>query len=145
MRAITIPILNNEYKVVVCWGNKKHLREVMLDHHYDEDYHHKSYIEDETTNRRGVTFKQARCYPVIWIDANLPAHDAIGTLSHEAVHAVAYIFNDIEEELHHSEIYAHSVGAIVRETVRAMKLLVPPKKIKTRSVDMSNKLNKETE
>lgn len=100
----------------------------MIDHYYDADYHHNSYIEDETENRRGVTFKQSRCYPVIWIDANLPAHDAIGTLSHEAVHAVAYIFSDIDETLHHSEIYAHSVGAIVRETLKAMKLLKSLKK-----------------
>ena len=130
MKHITIPILNHDYKVVVCWGDKKLLRKVMLDHHYDEDYHNKSYIEDETENRRGVTFKQARCYPIIWLDANLPVHEAIGTLSHEAVHAIAYIFNDIDETLHHSEIYAHSVGAIVRETIRAMKLLKPPKKKK---------------
>ena len=82
----------------------------------------KSYIEDETINRRGVTFKQTRCHPVIWIDASLAPEDAIGTLSHEAVHAVAYIFNDIDETLHHSEIYAHSVGAIVRETLKAMRL-----------------------
>jgi Zn-dependent peptidase ImmA (M78 family) len=124
-KSVTVPVLNHEYKVVVCWGDLKCLRKVMIDHHYDEDYHHKSYIEDETTNRRGVTFKQSRCYPVIWINASLSPEEAIGTLSHEAVHAVAYIFNDIDETLHHSEIYAHSVGAIVRETLLAMKILRP--------------------
>lgn len=127
-KSITVPILNHEYKVVVCWGNLKQLRAVLLDHYYQGDYHNKSYLENETVNRRGVTFKQARCHPVIWIDANIPATDAIGTLSHEAVHAVDCIFNDIDETLHHSEIYAHSVGAIVRETVKAMKLLTTPKK-----------------
>jgi hypothetical protein len=122
-KSIVIPILNHEYKVVVCWGDRKLLRKVMWAHHYDTDYHHIGYLEDETENRRGVTFKQARCYPVIWIDTNLPVHDAIGTLAHEATHAVDYIFSDIDETTHQGEVYAHSVGAIVRESLKAMALL----------------------
>ncbi len=118
-----MPILNNEYKVVICWGSKKELQKLLIGYHYHEDYHTMSTIEDETENRRGVTFKQAQCYPVIWIDANLPAEDAIGTLAHEATHAVDFTFQDIGETIHHSEVFAHSVGAIVRESIRAMKLL----------------------
>lgn len=118
-----MPILNNEYKVVICWGTKKELHKTLLAYHYEPDYHTMSTVEDETENRRGVTFKQARCYAVIWIDASLPPEEAIGTLAHEATHAVDFTLNDIGETIHHSEVFAHSVGAIVRETLKAMKLL----------------------
>jgi len=124
----TIPIFNHEYKVVVCWGTHKQLYNVLMEHHYHPDYHTLTHIQDETEDRRGVTFKQSRCYPVVWIDATLAAHDAIGTLAHEAVHAVAFVFGDIDETLHHSEVYAHSVGAIVRESLSAMKILTKAKR-----------------
>lgn len=121
-KSIIIPILNHEYKVVVCWGDTKHLRKTLLDHHYTPDHITKSFIDEQTEKRRGVTFREHRCYPTIWIDAELPAHEAIGTLAHEAVHAVDFIMESIDENVYHSEIFAHSVGAIVRESTKAMDI-----------------------
>lgn len=121
-KSITVPILNHEYKVVVCWGDLKHLRKTLLDHHYNPDHVTKTFLDEQTENRRGVTFSEHRCYPTIWIDADLPASDAIGTLAHEAVHAVDFIFEALDENMYHSEIFAHSVGAIVRKTMKVLKL-----------------------
>lgn len=120
---VTIPILNHEYKVVVCWGDVRHLRKTLLHHHYSPDVITKSFIDEQTEKCRGVTFREHRCYPTVWIDADLPASEAIGTLAHEAVHAVDFIMEALDENLYHSEIFAHSVGAIVRNTVEKMKLL----------------------
>lgn len=125
-KSVLIPILNHEYKVVVCWGDLKHLRKTLLNHHYNPDHVTKTFLQEQSENRRGVTFREHRCYPTIWLNADLPATDAIGTLAHEAVHAVDFIFQALDEDLIHSEIFAHSVGAIVRETTKAMKLLKPP-------------------
>lgn len=127
-KSVTVPILNHEYKVVVCWGDTKHLRKNLLDHHYDPDHVTKSFIEEQTEKRRGVTIREYRCYPTIWVDADLPAPEAIGTLAHEAVHAVDFVMEALEENIYHSEIFAHSVGAIVREAVDKMKLLPPAQK-----------------
>lgn len=122
IKSLVVPVLNHEYKIVVCWGDLKHLRKTLLDHHYNPDHVTKTFLDEQTENRRGVTFREHRCYPTIWLDANLQASEAIGTLAHEAVHAVDFIFQAVDEDLIHSEIFAHSVGAVVRETLKAMKL-----------------------
>ena len=122
-KSVIVPIFNHEYKVVVCWGDLKHLHKTLLDHHYTPDHVTKTFLKEQTEERRGVTFREHRCYPTIWINSELPVTDALGTLAHEAVHAVDFTFQAIDEDLIHSEIFAHSVGAIVRETTKAMKLL----------------------
>lgn len=122
-KSVIVPIFNHEYKVVVCWGDLKHLHKTLLDHHYNPDHVTKTFLKEQTEERRGVTFRGHRCYSTIWINANLPVYEALGTLAHEAVHAVDFTFQAIDEDLIHSEIFAHSVGAIVRETTKAMKLL----------------------
>lgn len=123
MKSVTVPILNHEYKVVVCWGDLKHLRKTLIDHYYEPDNVTKTMLEKETEKRRGVTFREHRCYPTIWLNADMGATESIGTLAHEAVHAVDFIFEALDENMYHSEIFAHSVGAIVRETVKAMGIL----------------------
>lgn len=125
-KSILVPIFNHEYKVAVCWGSLTHLRKTLLDYGYEPDYVTKTFLTEQTENRRGVTFRGNSVFSVIWVDAELPANDAIGTLAHEAVHAVEFTFQAIDEDMIHSEVFAHSVGAIVRESVKAMKLL--PKK-----------------
>lgn len=44
----------------------------------------------------------------------------IGTLAHEAVHAVNHIFEWLEQPTD-GEIFAYSVGAVVRETLKAVR------------------------
>ena len=121
-KTLIVPILNHEYKVVVCWGDLKHLKKTLLDHHYNPDHITTTFLKEQTENRRGVTFREFRCYPTIWINADLSVYDSLGTLAHEAVHAVDFIFQAVDEDMIHSEIFAHSVGAIVRESIKTMGL-----------------------
>lgn len=123
MKHIIVPIFNHEYKIIVCWGDIKYLKKLLEDYHYEPDTVTNRILLDETEERRGVTFHQHRCYSAIWIDADLPVHDAIGTLAHESVHAVDYTFEAMGEKTYSSEVFAHSVGAVVRESLKAMKLL----------------------
>lgn len=126
-KSVTVPILNQEYKVVVYWGEPKQLRETLLEHHYNTDDFSKRFLDQQVEDNRGFTFKQDRCYPFIWINADLPASECIGTLAHEAVHAVDFIFQLVNEKTDDSEIFAHSVGAIVREALSSMKLFNNPR------------------
>ena len=121
-KSVVIPMLNHEYKAVIAWGDLKHLRKTLIDHHYSPDIVTMTMLEEQTTDRRGVTFRESRWYPTIWVDSNLPAHEAIGTLAHEGVDGVDFMFEAIDENMYHSEIFAHSVGAIVRESIKAMGL-----------------------
>lgn len=111
-KAITIPILNNEYKVVVCWGDNKFI-DKQLSLHY-----HKLTIEETNfmNSCRAITCYEDRCYPVIVLHNRPRTAEEIGTLAHEATHAVKYIFDYIKE-LNIDEVFAHSVGSIVREVL----------------------------
>lgn len=118
----TIPLLNNEYKVVVCWGTLSQLKKILLDHHYDEEDVTIKELKKDIGGHRGVTFSQNTCYSVIWLDGNLPCNELLGTLAHEAVHVVNRLFDFIGEKGICDEIFAHSVGAIVRESLKAMDI-----------------------
>ena len=121
-KTVLIPILNNEYKVVVCLGDMKYLRKTLVRYNYNPETVTESFLAEQTENRLGVTFRENRCYSVIWVNSDLSANDSIGTLAHEAVHAVDFIFEAIDENMYHSEIFAHSVGAIVRTTLESIGL-----------------------
>lgn len=111
---IVIPILNNEYKVVVCWGNEKYLQKVAKKWGYD-----RIYLNDGKKEYRGNTFTniKKRLYPIIVLPRCPQTDEEIGTLAHEAIHAVLSIWELIgETEIY--EVFAHSVGAIVRLILR---------------------------
>lgn len=104
IKKVKVPILNNEYFVYVLWGNKVRVIK-WINSYFGEKYHY-SFIDD----CRGKTFYQHGYYPVIFINTQI---HFFATLAHEAVHALNYIWEDIAEESK-NEIYAHSVGAIIR-------------------------------
>lgn len=111
-KEIVIPILNNEYKVIVCWGSSKYIQKVVNDwNHERED------VRESLENRRGVTFFAKDCHPIISLPNKPKTPEEIGTLAHEAVHAVTNIFTKIEEA-NYDEVFAHSVGAVVRNTLK---------------------------
>lgn len=126
-KTVLIPILNNEYKVVVCLGDMKYLRKTLVRYNYNPETVTESFLAEQTENRRGVTFRENHCYSVIWVNSDLSANDSIGTLAHEAVHAVDFIFEAIDENMYHAEIFAHSVGAIVRTVLNSIDIF-PTKK-----------------
>jgi hypothetical protein len=111
-KEIIIPIFNNEYKVIVCWGDVKYIGKILKSWHHDND----SVLRD-MTDRRGVCFYAKDCHPVIALSRKPQTPEEIGTLAHEAVHAIRNIFEKIQEESS-DEVYAHCVGAVVRETLK---------------------------
>lgn len=113
---LVIPILNNEYKVIVCCGNDKQIAKVLKNWHHNCDD-----VRSAMTDRRGVCFYAKNCHPIIALHRKPKTADEIGTLAHEATHAVNNIFEKIEENAS-DEVFAHSVGAVVRETLKGMKI-----------------------
>ncbi len=108
----TIHILNNEYRVVVCWGTKELVKSVLRENGHkftDEDLDWSKY--------RGRFFSTPFRHGVIVLPRKPKTAEAIGNLTHEAVHAVVDIFEWVEET-NYDEVFAHCVGAIVRETLK---------------------------
>ena len=110
---MVIPLLNNEYKVIVCFGGVKEIRKTLTSWHYPIDFD----IESDLINMRGRTYSKKGCHPVILLPKKPKTAEEIGTLAHEATHAVDWIFNSIGET-HTEEVYAHCVGAIVRGVLK---------------------------
>lgn len=109
-QSITIPILNNEYKVIVCWGDEKFVKKVGKDWGYPEGVNLLKEV-------RGNTCTRKECNPIIILPRCPRTDTEIGTLAHEAVHAMCNIWDVITEE-NIGEIFAHSIGAIVRQTLK---------------------------
>lgn len=106
-----IPILNNEYKVIVCWGNDEFIKKTLIKWGHDTKLFNLDGL-------RGTTLYSKECHPVIAIRNRPKTAEELGTLSHEATHAVMDIFEKIGEKFG-GEVFAHSVGAVVRETLES--------------------------
>lgn len=114
-KEIVIPILNDTYKVIVLISDKaSYIQEKLKSWGYNDT----DRINGHLDGRQGVTFRHEGCHPVIAVpDVRTPQQ--VGTLAHEAVHAVHYIFEMISET-NLDEVFAHSVGAIVRSTLNSL-------------------------
>ena len=112
-KEVVIPILNDEYKVVVCWGDSKEIAKVLRSWH-----HKKQDMMTALTERRGVCFYGEGCHPIIALPNKPKTPEEIGTLAHEATHAIVDIFLKINEPTT-GELFAHSVGAVVRNTLKS--------------------------
>lgn len=111
-KEIVIPILNDEYKVVVCFGDPEKISKVL------KSWGHQEHATiGNVEDRRGVCFYTRGCHPVIALPRKPKTPTEIGTLSHEAVHAIEYIFEAISQPLG-GELFAHSVGAVVRGVLK---------------------------
>lgn len=113
-KEITVPILNDEYKVIVCFGNQKQIEKTL------KRWGHTLYNNEVLNYNRGNVFHTNGCHPVIVLPRFPKTSIEIGTLAHEAVHAVGYIFSMIGQQ-QAEEVYAHSVSAIVRNVLKKMK------------------------
>lgn len=110
-KEIKISILNDEYSVIVCWGDTKYIGKTIKRWHKD--------IADIMLdgNYRGRCYYKAGYHPIIALPSYPKTPEQIGTLAHEAVHAINNIF-DMVSEHQRDEIFAHCVGAIVRNTLK---------------------------
>jgi len=109
---IIIPILNDEYKVIVCWGTPEKIKKAMKSWG-----HQQQNVAGEVEDRRGVCFYTKGCHPLIAMPRKPKTPTEIGTLAHESVHAIEYIFDAISEPTR-GELFAHSVGAVVRGALK---------------------------
>ena len=80
-----------------------------------------SWINEQIKDRQGFTVVNPKCHPVIFLKNKPIKPEDIGTLAHEATHAVNWIFQSIQEA-QGEEFYAHSVGAIVRIVLSGNKI-----------------------
>lgn len=110
--SIVVPIFNDEYKVIVCFGDEKVVRRVLKDWGHDKN----QVDQADLDKRRGSCFYAENCHPVIAMPRYPKTAEEIGTLAHEAFHAVDNIFDKIQDYKGH-EVFAHSVGAIVRHVL----------------------------
>lgn len=111
---VVIPILNNEWKVIVSWDSIKNQKSLMKDWGYKETPLGDNDFIDEM---RGTCFYQKHCHPFIALPRFPKTAEEIGTLAHEASHAITDIFQNIAETKS-QEVYSHSVGAVVREVLK---------------------------
>lgn len=118
---VVVPILNDEYCVVVVFCDLKVLLKEMKSCNYPQDNQTTEFINNSLEGRDGFTLANPRCHPIIWLKREPKDADSISTLAHEATHAVNDIFKKLQETPEAEEFYAHSVGAIVRKTLEALK------------------------
>ena len=110
MKELVIPILNNEYKVIVCFGGAREVEKCMRLYKYPRVSWD---ISEDLENMRGRTYYHPLCHPIILLPKKPKTAEDMGTLAHESVHAIKHIFDKIEESSI-DEVFAHSVGAVVR-------------------------------
>lgn len=110
MKYIKVPILNDTYSAIVCYGSPAKIRKVLRRFSYPDS---KREVLANLDGTRGVCFYRDGCHPVIAMPSKPKTRTEIATLSHEACHAVENIFRYIGQPLG-GELFSHSVGAIVR-------------------------------
>lgn len=116
-KEIIIPILNSEYKAIVCWGDSKYVTKILKLWWFKLSHEE---VAEELKDRRGVTFYNGHISPPVIALPKKPKTPAeLGTLAHEATHAIRFIFTQVSEESS-DEIFAHSVGAIVRKVLESI-------------------------
>lgn len=104
-----VPILNDEYLVIVVFGNAKVVRLCLEAWHYG----HISGVKSTLEPKRGVCFRKDGCHPVVAMPRRPQTEEEWGTLAHEACHAVEKVFQSINQPTA-DEVFAHAVGAVVR-------------------------------
>lgn len=110
-KEIVINLINNEYRVIVCWGSDKYIDKVL------KAWWHEPLSEKRHGNR-GICYMTKQCNPVIALPKPPRTATEIATLAHEAYHAVINIMDMLGEKFLGGEVPAHSIGAIVRETLK---------------------------
>jgi hypothetical protein len=114
-----IPIFNDEYAVIFYFGDKPGLKKTAHAWHVklsDKDY-------QSFDNCRGVTVLADDRHPIIAMHSKPNDAELIGTLAHEACHAVDKVFDSIGQSHRvYDEVYAHSVGAVVRHSLEFIGL-----------------------
>jgi hypothetical protein len=110
---LRVPILNDEYAVVVCWGTAGEVAKVLRRWHYPQE---PELLEGCWEAWRGRCFQHPDRHPVIALPEPPTTPEQIATMAHEAIHAVDAIFDKIGAGWE-GELFSHCVGAVVRHTL----------------------------
>jgi hypothetical protein len=107
-----VRILNEEWSVYLVWGEPGHINRTLKRWGYDRTH---QVPEDCWGAARGFCACEEGKDPVICLPEP-PSFDryVLATIAHEACHAVNHILRCIKTEQIDEEVFAHSVGAVVR-------------------------------
>lgn len=109
---IEIPILNSEYAVRAFCGGAKSCLDVIRGCGYEVDEK-----EIDFSHFRGLCLTESGSHPFILLPSKPKSPAELGTLAHEAVHALFDVCR--MSEVYNEEFAASSVGAIVRCSLEA--------------------------
>ena len=110
-RQFEVAILNTEYKVYVCIGDREKANRAIQGYFQEK-------LEFVDNIKRGVTVYHKGFHPYIWTDGTLDFTTGVATLAHEAIHAVTHIMDYLGMDMKDdsgNEFLAHSVAAILRK------------------------------
>jgi len=113
MLKVKVQILTYEYSVNIFIGKSEELKEAILKYAHQP----KDIIKERVENCRGTTWNCLinGSYPLIAINSELETKDFLGTLAHEASHAMDFISEYVNIDDRSGEWKAHGIGAIVRK------------------------------
>ena len=112
-KTFTVDILNDTYKVYVYIGDRERANKAICK--YFGENNGKEFLNKD--NRGKCVFSWG-LHPCIWVDGTLDWKNAVGTLTHESIHAISNIMEYLAMDMRDvsgNEFLAHSVGAIVRK------------------------------
>lgn len=128
MKIVHVPILTEEYKVIVVIGTNEELAKYAFKNCKGRTY---GQTLELVMLHRGTTWDRLpEHHPVITVNGDIPWNDALATLAHEACHAVGMIQQHLglRDEIG-GEFLAHGIGSVLRHCIDKLKI-TPPKKTK---------------
>lgn len=119
MKKIKVPILTEEYKILVCIGTIEEL--ITFTNKYAPAWD-KQRCSALLNNSRGVAWNcLPEEHPLITIDETLSFEEKLATLPHEASHAMQYIMDYLGIEDASDEVRGHGISAVMRHCIKYLQ------------------------
>ena len=121
MKKISVPILTEEYSIIVYIGTLQEIAEqggLYLDLE-------KRIMDEMLKGKRGIAYNTFRAGinkdPIILIDGDHEYREAIATIAHEASHAMDYIQEYLGIDDRAGEVHAHGIASVMRHALTLLK------------------------
>ena len=118
LREVRIHMGMFDFTVLVITGDYEKALRFVAWKFEEEDLNH---IDNYGYEARGKTFMRGGYVPVIWIPRRPVTAQEHGTLAHEAVHAVKFMFQWAGVSTDEDEVFGHAVGHIVAGTLTGLR------------------------
>lgn len=115
MKKYTVPIFTSEYFVTVLLGKRE---EICKEGAKIAKEPLEKFTKEFNWRGQAHNLLPKWKYPLIIVDWDLPAHIALSTLAHEAIHALDYIVEYLGMQDISGEFIAHGVGEIMRTVTK---------------------------